>query len=183
MKHLAWLALTLALFAATLLLTEWSDTRDLSHQREWDVARADGAEGELDGLRFSVREARAVVVASKPDRALVLVRLAVQGSPKAASQWIDCRASLRGKGGETWLPLYTASSSGAIRLMAPDGKDNGTCLVSGVSETGPTLSDHLYRLPSADLDDLTLRVSGYGTRPSALAFPIRPTVRTIKPGQ
>lgn len=81
MKHLAWLALTLALFAATLLLTEWSDTRDLSHQREWDVARADGAEGELDGLHFSVREARAVVVASKPDRALVLVRLAVQGSP------------------------------------------------------------------------------------------------------
>lgn len=180
MRQALWLGVTFVLFVATLGLKGWPDFRDLAHQREWDVTSADGAEGALAGVRVGVREARAAVVDSQPDRALLHVRLDLQGAPEAAKSWIDCRASLRGAGGETWLPLQDYSIRDAIRILAPDGKDNGNCSPGTVSEAGPATFDQIYRIPASALDDLTLRVSGYGTRPSALAFEIEPTVRVFR---
>jgi hypothetical protein len=180
MRQVFWLGATLILFAATLGLTAWPDYRDLAHQREWNVMRAEAAEGELAGLRVGVREVHAAVVDSRPDRALLHVRFDLQGSPAAAKAWVDCRASLRGEGGETWLPLYDYSIRGAIKILAPDGKDNGDCNPRAVPEAGPVTFDQLYRLPVSALGNLTLYVSGYGTRPAALALEIKPTVRTFK---
>lgn len=180
MRGTLWLGVTLILFAATLGLTAWPDFRDLSHQREWNVVPADAAEGELAGLRVGVREARAAVVDSRPDRALLHVRFDLQGSPAAATAWVDCRASLRGAGGETWLPLYDYSMRAAIRILAPDGKDNGDCNPGTVSQAGPVIFDQIYRLPVSALGNLTLHLSGYGTRPAALALDIKPMVRTFK---
>ena len=148
-----------------------------------EVARADASEGELEGLRVRVTEAQAVVIESRPDRGLLLVRLDLEASPDAASAWVDCRASIRGENGEVWLPLYDPAVSGAVRLLASDGKDNRPCNVSVLGESGRATADQLYRLPRAALGRVTLHVSGYGTRPSALAFEVRPTVRTIAPEQ
>ncbi|MBS7544000.1 hypothetical protein [Ancylobacter oerskovii] len=180
MRQIFWLGTTLVFFTATLGLTAWPDLKDLAHQREWRVARVSTAEGELAGIRVEVRDARAAVVESKPDRALLLVRLDLQGPPEAAASWVDCRISLRGADGAVWLPLHSHSTRGAAKILAPDGKDNGTCNTRSVSGDAPATFDQLYRLPSSALDDLTLHVSGYGTRPSALAFDIKPTVRTFK---
>lgn len=180
MRRVLWLGATLVLFTATLGVTAWSDVKDLGHQREWDVVAADAAEAELSGVHVGVREARAAVVDTKADRALLFVRLDLQGSPEAAKSWVDCRASLRGANGETWLPIYDYRIRGAIKMLAPDGKDNGNCSTTAVSETGPASFDQIYRLPTSSLDNLTLHVSGYGTRPSALAFKLRPTIRTLK---
>ena len=180
MRRIFWLGATLVLFAATLGLTAWSDFKDLGHQREWDVVAANATEAELAGIRVGVREARAAVVDSKPDRAFLHVRFDLRGSPEAAKSWVDCRASLRGANGETWLPIYDYRIRGAIKILAPDGKDNGNCSTASLSETGPVTFDQIYRLPTSALDNLTLHVSGYGTRPSALAFELRPTVRTFK---
>lgn len=180
MRRVLWLGATLVLFTATLGVTAWSDVKDLGHQREWDVVAANAAEAELAGVRVGVREARAAVVDTKADRALLFVRLDLQGSPEAAKSWVDCRASLRGANGETWLPLYDYRIRGAIKMLAPDGKDNGNCSTTAVSETGPVSFDQIYRLPTSSLDNLTLHLSGYGTRPSALAFKLRPTIRTLK---
>jgi len=183
MRHVVWLGIALALFVAALGLTGWSDFRDLAHQREWNVAQADAAEGELEGLCVRVMEAQAVVVESRPDRGLLLVRLDLEASPDAAPAWVDCRASIRGENGEIWLPLYGTDVSGAVQLLASDGKDNRPCNLAALAESGRATADQLYRLPRAALDRVTLHVSGYGTRPSALAFEIEPAVRTIQPEQ
>ncbi|WP_152979695.1 hypothetical protein [Mesorhizobium sp. 1M-11] len=180
MRRVIWLGATLVLLATTLGVTAWSDFKDLGHQREWDVVAAQAAEAELAGIRVGVREARAAVVDAKPDRAFLFVRFNLQGSPEAAKSWIDCSASLQGAGGETWLPLYDYRIRGAVKILASDGKDNGNCNPGAVSGTGPVTFDQIYRLPTAALDNLTLHVSGYGTRPSALAFKLKPTIRTFK---
>ncbi|MCP8896490.1 hypothetical protein KYK29_16310 [Shinella daejeonensis] len=180
MKNLRWLAVTAVLFTATLCVTGWSVLKDLGHQREWKAVSVSGAEGELDGIRVGVREARAAVVDNKPDRALLFVRIDLQGLQTNAQSWVDCRASLRSSDGQMWLPIYDYSIRGAIRILASDGKDNGDCNPTEVTESSPTTFDQIYRLPASALDDLTLRVSGYGTRPAALAFPLKPEVRRFK---
>jgi hypothetical protein len=180
MRRALWLGATFVLFAATVGLTGWSDFRTFAHQQEWNVVTADSAEGTLAGVRVGVRGAHAAIVDSRPDRAILHVRFDLQGSPEAANSWVDCRASLRGSGGETWLPLNDYSVRGAIKILAPDRRDNGDCNTGAVSGTDPVTFDQIYRVPASVLDDLTLHISGYGTRPSALAFEIEPTVRMFK---
>jgi len=180
MTNLRWLAVTVVLFAVASVLVGWSDFKDLAHQREWKAVSVDAAEGELDGIRVGVREVRAAIVDSKPGRALLFVRLDLQGSQENLASWVDCRASLHAEDGRRWLPLYDYSVRSAIQILASDGKDNGNCNPTTITENGPTTFDQIYRLPASVLDNLTLRVSGYGTRPSALAFSIKPEVRTFR---
>lgn len=180
MRRTLWLGATLVLFAATLGLTGWPDFKDLAHQREWNVTRAETAEEALAGVQVSVREAHASVIEGGADRALLHLRVDLQGTPEAAAAWVDCRASLRGADGKTWLPLTSYFIRGAIKILASDGKDNGNCSLAAVSGTGPATFDEIYRIPASALDNLTLHVSGYGTRPAALAFEIEPTVRVFK---
>lgn len=180
MKNLRWLAVTVVLFVVTFGLTGWSDFKNLGHQREWKAVLVDAAEGELDGIRVGVREMRAAVVDNTADRTLLFVRIDLQGSQKNVASWVDCRASLQASEGRTWLPIYGYSVRDVIQILASDGKDNGNCDPTDVSENSPSTFDQIYRLPTSALDDLTLRVSGYGTRPSALAFPLKPEVRRFK---
>ncbi len=180
MKTLGWIATTTILLLATLGLTGWSGFKNIGHQREWSAVTVDGAEGELHGVRVGVREARAAVVDSKPDRALLFVRIDLQGPQASIASWVDCRASLRSPDGQTWLPIYDYSIRGAIQILASDGKDNGNCNPVDVTENGPTTFDQIYRLPASALDNLVLNVSGHGTRPAALAFSIKPDVRMFK---
>lgn len=177
MKNLRWLAATLVLFVITLVLTGWSGFKDLGHQREWRAVSANSAEGELGGVHVGVREVRAAVVDNRPDRALLFVRIDLRGPRSAVESWVDCRASLQAADGQRWLPIHGYSVRGAIQILASDGKDNGNCNPSGVTEDDPASFDQIYRLPTSALDNLTLKVSGYGTRPAALAFSIRPEVR------
>ena len=180
MRNLRWFVVTTVLFTVTLGFTGWSGFRNLGQQREWKAVLVDGIAGELDGLRVGIREVRASVIDSVPDRALLFVRIDFQGAQANAQSWGDCRASLHAPDGSTWLPMQSYSIRGAIKILASDGKDNGNCNLTEVTEKGPTAFDQIYRLPISALDDLTLRVSGYGTRPAALAFPLKPEVRRFR---
>ncbi|HWL57650.1 MAG TPA: hypothetical protein VNQ78_13395 [Paracoccus sp. (in: a-proteobacteria)] len=177
MKNLGWLAVTLALFIVTLVLTGWPAFKDLGHQREWKAVAASSTEGELHGIQVGIREVKAAVVDNRPDRALLFLRMELQGPQSAMESWTDCRASLQSASGERWLPIEGYSIRAAIQILASDGKDNGNCSPAGVTGNAPATFDQIYRLPAGELDNLTLKVSGYGTRPEALAFPIRPEVR------
>ncbi len=180
MRDLRWIAVATVLFTVTLGFTGWSGFRNLAQQREWNTILVDGVAGKLEGVRVGVREARASVIDSVPDRALLFVRIDLQGAQASAQSWGDCRVSLHAPDGSTWMPIQSYSIRGAIRILAADGKDNGNCNPTEVTENGPIAFDQIYRLPISALDDLTLRVSGYGTRPAALAFPLRPEVRRFK---
>jgi len=179
MKNLRWLGVTTVLLAVTLVLAGWSDFRDLSHQREWKVTTVNASEGELNGIRVGVREVRASVLDNGSDRALLFVRIDLMGSEAGARSWVDCRPSLQDVNGRMWLPLQ-GFMRGAIEILASDGKDHGFCGFEGVNQNNPTTYDQIYRLPRSALDGLSLHVSGYGTRPSALSFPLKPEVREFK---
>lgn len=180
-KHtLRWLATTAVLFVATWTITGWSSLMELRHWREWEAVKLEAAEGELDGIRVRVREVTAAVVDNRPERGLVYVRIDVQGAPEKMAAWMVCHITLLSPSGQTWQSLYQHEVRGAIKILAPDGKDNGDCNLSDVNENQPTSFDLIYRLPSAAFDDLTLSVSGYGVRPAALRFPVKPEVRTFK---
>jgi len=180
MKNLRWSVLAVVLFGATLSLEGWSGLTDLSHQREWKASSVDGDVGELDGVRVAVREVRAAVVDNKPDRGLLFVRVELQGPPASMASWVNCDVSLQASDGRRWLPVYGYAVRGAIKALASDGKDNGNCRLAGVNEKSGTHFDQIYRLPTSVLDDLTVHVSGYGARPAALVFAVKPEVRTFK---
>ena len=180
MKNLRWLALTCVLFVATLGLTGWSSFTELGHLREWKTVSVESTQGELDGVRVTLREARAAVVEANPDRALLFVRIDLQGPQASLESWLDCRVSLQAADGQRWLPVYGGMIRGAIQILASDEKDHGNCSPANVTGEGATTFDQIYRLPRSALDNLTLKVSGYGTRPSALAFSIKPDVREFK---
>ena len=183
MRNLRWLAATFVLFLVTLVLSGGSDFRDLGHVREWKAVPVDAADGELDGIRVGVREVKAAVVDTTPDRALLFVRVALQGPQDSIDRWVDCRVSVQTPDGSMWLPVYGPAVRGVIQTLASDGEDNSNCLVANISEDGPTSFDQLYRLPRSALDNLSLHVSGHGTRPSALSFPLRPEVREFRTSQ
>ncbi|OQM74178.1 hypothetical protein [Manganibacter manganicus] len=179
MKNLRWLGVTTVLFVVTLVLAGWSDFKELSQQREWNVVRVNADEGELGGIRVGIREIRASVLDNGSDRSLLFVRIALLGSEADARSWGDCLVSVQDTSGRKWLPLY-GFIRGAIEILAPDRKDHGFCGFANINENSPTTYDQIYRLPKSALDNLSLHVSGYGTRPAALSFPLKPEVREFK---
>ena len=180
MKNLRWMIVAAVLFGITLLLQGWTRFSDLTHQREWQAETVETAEGELSGIRVAVREAQAAVVDSKPDRGLLFVRIDLQGAAADIRSWVNCRVSLRASDGRIWMPLTGPEVQGAIQILASDAKDNGRCDLSRVRDQESTVFDQVYRIPTAALEDLTLYVSGYGTRPESLSFVLKPEVRTFK---
>ena len=180
MTNLRWLAITGALFGVTLVVTGWSPFRDLAHQREWQASVVSSSEAELAGIRVGVREVKAAVIDNKPDRGLLFVRIDLQGPKEAMDAWLECRVTLQTPDGRMWQPLSSYEARGAIRMVASDGKSHDSCYPPSVHNDAPTVFDQLYRIPTAVLDELTLHVSGFGTRPEALAFELDPEVRTFK---
>ncbi|RJL22670.1 hypothetical protein [Paracoccus siganidrum] len=175
MRRIGWLALTALFFALTAGIGAKTAILDLRGEREWDLTDTGPAGGALEGVALRVELTRAATAPQRPDRALLLVRLALDGPPAARAAWVDCRVTLRHGQDRLWRPLETANTDAAIRTIAPDGQNMGRCNpqpFDAPADAGPILSDQVFLVPVEALDGLRLHVSAQGTRPRALALPI-----------
>lgn len=182
-KHLGWIFLSLLFLAANSVISARVAIDDLSKAREWKVEHVSGSSADLGGVTVRLEATKAVTTPVKADRALVHVRLSLQGPEPARSTWINCRLSLRDSKGRSWSPMENENTDSAIKIIASDRRNNGRCNPSpydASTDGKPILSDQVFLVPVETLLDLSLYVSGYGTLPEALAFPIKPALATLK---
>ncbi|RQP07062.1 MAG: hypothetical protein D1H97_04445 [Paracoccus sp. BP8] len=183
MKHLLWIILAAVLLLANVVVVGWTEIADLRRAREWQVTQAGGAGAELRGVHVRVDQVWAGTAPNLPERALVLVRLALRGPEAARHGWAGCDVGLRDAAGRQWLPLTSADAEGAVRVIAPDGENMGRCNPlphDAPPEGQEILSDQLFLVPAELLKGARLRVSALGTRPEALEFPVRPVLRDLR---
>lgn len=180
MRRFARWAAALFLFCTLTVLAAWPGFVDLRRSSEWEVVEAGGRDASLKGVQVRLLAAEGATTEQLPDRAAILVRLETVGDQEANDRWVDCRVSLLGEGGEVWLPLTAGNSDAVVRALSPDGENNRPCRSAyrDNDEAGkPLLSDQLFLVASDRMHGLRLHVSGLGTRPMALSFPLEPRVR------
>ncbi|WP_199258138.1 hypothetical protein [Paracoccus binzhouensis] len=182
MRHLLWIILAAVLLLANVVVAGWTEITDLRRAREWRVVQAGAAGAGLRGVHVRVDQVWAGTAPDLSERALVLVRLALRGPEPARQGWTGCDVSLRDAADRVWLPLISADSAGAVRVLSPDGEDNGRC--NPVPHDAPPdgqefLSDQIFLVPAELLKGARLRVSAWGTRPEALEFPVKPVLRDL----
>lgn len=181
MTRLAWIAITLLLLLATMGLSSHLEIREIMRDREWFLTRTGPEGAELLGVRGEVEAITAIVAQDAPDRALVHVRLGLAGPKEAREAWVDCRVSLRDGQNRVWLPLQAYAADKMIEMLAPDGVNNRLCGPGlEVAQADRTIvSDQLFLVPAAVTKELTVHVSGFGTRPEALAMKVAPGIRML----
>lgn len=182
MKQLGWLASASVLFVMVVALEGWPAWRDLSRNNEWRDIDATPSGASMNGLQVMIEEQIAVIAPQRPERAGMLVRLKLKVTPEARQAWIDCRVSLHNEAGQTWMPLTSANTHGAIKAMTPDHKDFGLCTLypqGKIPDTETVRADQLFLLPSNGLEGLRLHVSGLGTRPHTLSFALNPNIKRL----
>ncbi|KXF74682.1 hypothetical protein ATN84_22570 [Paramesorhizobium deserti] len=183
MKHLVWIILAMLLLLATVAIGALTDITDLRRAREWNITQAGQAGAELHGVHVRVAQVWAATAPSRPERAVIVVRLALRSNEAARQAWIGCDVSLSDGSGRVWRPLQTANTDGAIKAISPDGESKGRCTpvpYNAPPEGQEILSDQLFLVPADLLKGAKLRVSALGTRPDGLEFPITPAVRALQ---
>ena len=182
MKQGKWLAAASMLAIMTIAIEGWPAWRELSQHKEWRSSETTSGSASMHGLQVSVDQQIAAIAAQRPERAALLIRLALRVTPDARKAWTDCRVSLHHDAGQTWLPLTSASADGAIKALSPDHQNFGLCRLYSHNESTDNetlLADQLFLLPSTSVQGLRLHVSGLGTRPQALSFALNPEVRQL----
>jgi len=182
MRYLLWIILAAALLLANVVVAGWTEITDLRRAREWRVTQAGKAGAELRGVHVRVDQVRAGRAPSQPERALVLVRLALRGPEAARQGWAGCDVSLRAAADRVWLRLISADTEGAVRVLSRDGENKGRC--NPIPYDAPPdgqeiLSDQLFLVPVELLKGARLRVSAGGTWPEALEFAVTPVLRDL----
>lgn len=180
MKQLGWITLTLVFLCLSVLLTAWPDLRQLWIGRNWQVSAVEAESGELAGVTVSVDAARAMVLTSRPDRAVLYLRMGLQGDREVLRDWLACDLGLTDDQGRIWRPLANIAGTEIIGLLGDPGDTDNNCDQSRVMapEDGSTsMSVQAFLVPVEVLDQLRLRISGFATRPAALSLPVRPVLR------
>ena len=182
MRGLGWLALTVLFLAASWGFAARTAILDLRRDREWQPVAWPAEGGELNGVRAAIVALDAVSTPVRPDRALVHLRMSLDGPEPAREAWIDCRPTLRDGKGRVWSAVLSAETDGAIKAIASDGHNHGYCspMPYNAPAAGPILSDQVFLVPVDALGDLDLHLSGSGVRPQALVSPIRPVPRLLR---
>lgn len=182
LKHLGWIVLSILFLVASSLISAEVAILDLRKESEWQLKEVDTAGAELDRVTVQVERTRAVATPQRADRALVHVRLSLQGAEDARQAWVDCRLTLHDDQDRKWLPMETENTDGAIKAVAADRMNNGRCNpvpYDAPRDGSAILSDQVFLVPVDTLGQLTLHVSGYGTRPRALAIRIEPDLTVL----
>jgi hypothetical protein len=114
-------------------------------------------------------------LAMPPDRAFVLVRLAVDLREDVGERWTSCQLSLVDGDGRRWLPLFLLLPGEIEKLIEPDGHPAPSC--GSVSLAKPKAGAHLlieekYVVPRQGLLELKPAFSAMGGRPRYLRFAV-----------
>lgn len=180
MKTAGWIVVTLVFLAASALLVAWPDLRDLRRGMIWNVTQADSTEGELHGVRVFIDEARAMILPAMDDRALIYLRLGLQGNPAILEGWRGCDIGLTDSRGRKWRPLLNPAGFQIIDMLGADSEVDNFCdqsLILTTSEAEPSLSVQAFLVPIGLLNDLRVEFAAMATRPDALSLPFRPVLR------
>ena len=172
--------LTLLLFAASVLLVAWPDFRELRRGHIWNVAKSEAAEADLHGVRVFIDEARAMILPVMDDRALIYLRLGLQGNPEVLKGWMMCDLGLTDSRGRKWLPLLNLAGVEIVNMLGEDSPVDDSCnqsLIFAVSEEEPALSVQAFLVPIDVLNELRLEFAAMTTRPDAVSLPFRPVLR------
>ena len=116
-----------------------------------------------------------MILPSLPDRALVYLRLEVQGDEDRLRGWLMCDLGLTDAQGRKWLPLTGEIAVQIGKLLGDPGDPHRGC--SQTLSGGEALSVQAFMLPVDALNDLRVEISGASTRPDALSLPFRPVLR------
>ncbi|TKW67109.1 MAG: hypothetical protein DI616_08550 [Paracoccus denitrificans] len=180
MRTIGWLMLTLAFLAASVLLVAWPDLKELMHARIWNVSRSDDNETNLNGVRIFIDEGRAMILPAMDDRALIYLRLGLQGEPSVLESWMACDIGLTDGNGHTWRPLINQAGLEIIDMLGADSDVDDNCdqsLLFATSADAPSLSVQAFLVPVGALNDLRLQFAAMTTRPDAVSIPFRPVLR------
>lgn len=180
MRQLVWITLALLFTGLSVLLVAWPDLKELRRGGNWNVTASEGDRGELDGVTVSIDQARAMIFPAMPDRAVLYLRLGLQGDPDRMRAWLMCDLALTDSAGRAWRPFSNAVGMQIIDLLGDQADDYTSCsqsLAMGPAGGGPSMSVQAFLVPISVLNDLRLRISGMTTRPYALSLPLRPVLR------
>ncbi|RCW86801.1 hypothetical protein [Paracoccus lutimaris] len=180
MKRLGWIALALVFSLLSTLLVAWPDLLELRRGKNWNVTRIEGASGELAGVTVSVDQARVMVLPELPDRAVLYLRMGLQGDAQRMRDWLACDLGLTDDQGRVWRPLMNVVGLQVIDLLGDEGDTDNSCDQSRIlapEDGSPSMSVQAFLVPVDVLGKLRLRISGMTTRPDALSLPIRPVLR------
>lgn len=181
MRKLLWITVALICTGAAVLIDAWPDLHALRMGRISQVTLAE-TEADLQGIRVTIADQVAAILPDRPDRAVIYLRLALQGDPQVMRDWRACDVSLRGDDGRRWLPLGEPSSGDVVTLLAAGAEAGQTCgqsLIFAEDAQSPSLSDMVFLVPSDRLDGLRLLVTGIALRPEAVSLSLRPALRPL----
>lgn len=177
MKQLAFLTMALVCFVVTVLLVAWPDILDLRRSKAWQLHETDGPSGRLGKIEVLSDTATMTVLPQLPDRALIYLRVGLQGDPEAIRSWFSCEVQLADSRGRLWLPLPNALGREITSLLGGDRATGRTCsqsLTLPPEAGGLSLSDQAFLVPADVVDDLRVVVHGFATLPKALSLPFTP---------
>lgn len=180
MRQLGWILLTLVFLALSLVLVAWPDLRDLRRGKVWEITRLDADSGDLAGVTVSVDQARAMILPGAPDRAVLYLRMGLEGDPEVLRDWLACDIGLSDSRGRIWRPLSNIAGTEIIAALGDEGDTDNNCDQSRImapEDGSPSPSVQAFLVPSSLLDDLRLRVTGFAIRPAALSLPVRPVLQ------
>lgn len=180
MKTMGLILMVLVFFALTVLIVAWPDLQEYRHANNLDITRTEGPESELDGVRVTADPPFAMIFPTLQDRAVVYVRLGLQGDAATRESWLTCDIALTDARGRRWLPLTIAAAGQLIELVGgreDAGQDCTRSLRDPGQAGGPVWSQQVFLAPVEVLGELRLELSGRVTRPRAISVPIRPVLR------
>lgn len=171
----------LIMIAATSTIVGWSDLVDLRHSKVWTRNVVSTQKAELTGVGIEIQDALSMTFPERPDRAVIYLRLALEGDADRLRGWMTCDPRLIDGQGRTWLPLNNALGTEIVSLLGPEQKTlagRRNCSQSLVSER-PAISEQAYLVPTDALSGLQLEVSGLRTLPHAAVMPLQLRTKLI----
>ena len=180
MRQLGWITLSLLFTGLSVLLVAWPDLQELRRGGNWSVTASEGDRAELDGVTVSIDQARAMIFPIMPDRAVLYLRMGLQGDRDRMRDWLICDLTLTDSKGRAWRPFGNAVGMQIIDLLGDQNDGYTSCsqsLAMAPEDGGPSISVQAFLVPVAVLKDLRLQISGMTTRPRALSLPFRPVLR------
>ncbi|AGT09159.1 hypothetical protein [Paracoccus aminophilus] len=179
MRRIGWLVVALICAALTVVVIAWPALTELRQSKNWQITRVEGDSGTLGGVTVRVEAARGMIMPARPDRALLFLRLSLQGNPDELASWLGCDLALSDPKGRSWFPVSGALADQILDRLSDVGTSAPRCSQSlfRAPKGGATLSEQVFVVPVDTLTTLRVELSSTTTRPKALSLPFTPRLR------